>query len=186
MAIINPEVPYAGKELPLDRAPLAIFMPDPAVPYAGKELPRDAVPVLTIPVDPTNNPSVVIIGSVQLPNNTAIYVSAKKKLAMSQILDGVVVYERILREPYEIEFEGSIITQTGNQYVFGQTEIDTIWSNVWLPNTVQSLTNTYLNKLGIMEIVIDSITPVTVRGSTNIPFRIKCYENVPGQSLIIG
>ena len=164
---------------------MPLFIQNPNVNYAGKILPRDKVAFEPIPVDPTNNPSLVTLGGVTLPNDTAIYLNGKKKLVMTPILDGVVVYERILREPYEIEFEGVIRTQEGNRQIFGQNEIDNIWSNVWLPNSVQKLVNTYLNKLGIMEVVIESITPYTVRGSTNIPFRIRAYENVPGQSLII-
>jgi hypothetical protein len=183
-------VRYAGKTLPRDaKKPVQTTGdtdPSPEqVNYNGKELPRDKVTFIPQAKDLTNNPSLVIIGGITLPPDTAIYVSGKKVLATSKILDGVSVVERILREPYEIEFECVVRAQQAGDYIFPQDALDNIWSNVWLPDTVQKIQNTYLNKLGMQEIIIESVSPTTVRGSKNIPLRIRAYENVAGQTLLV-
>lgn len=154
--------------------------------YNGKQFPRDKKAYQPPVTDLTNYPSLLIIGNVTMPADTAIYLSGQKVLAQSKILDGVSVIERISREPYELEFECVIRAQdeSGN-YIFPQDALDNIWTNIWVPDTVQTIQNTYLNKLGIQEMVIDTITPTTVRGSKNIPLRIRGYENVPGQTIIV-
>jgi hypothetical protein len=144
--------------------------------------------------DPTNNPSRVLISGYQLPLDTVTYISGKKVLAIDKILDGVSVVERIAREPYELEFECVLreknadgqINSDYTFYIFPQQALDDIWQKIWLQDTVQQIENTYLNKLGISEMIIESITPTTYRGSKNIGLRIKGFENIPGQTLIIG
>lgn len=162
--------------------------------YHGSILPDNKKSPVAIPIDLANNPSIIKIGPVTLPQDTAIYINGNKVIAQSKILDGVVVYERILRDPYSIEFEMVIREtetyttpsgNTGSRYIFPKNELGILWDNVWLIDSVQSIQNTMLNDLGIMEVVIQSINPVTVRGSKNVPVRIKCLENVPGESLII-
>jgi hypothetical protein len=163
---------------------------DEIIYYNGHELPRDKVTPKKQGVDETNLPSLVILSAglqdVTLPPDTAIYLDGKKTIATSKILDGVTVYERIMRDPYSIEFE-MVIRQKNdlNQYVFGQDDLDNLWTNIWLQDTVVNVQNTLLNRLGIFEVVVETITPTTVRGTTNIPVRLKCYENVPGTSIII-
>jgi hypothetical protein len=186
----DPNINYAGKTLPKDaKKPVLASgdtVPDDgSVSYGGKEFPRDEKPFSPPTKDLTNNPSLVVIGGTTLPPDTAIYLNGKKVLATSKILDGVSVVERILREPYEIEFECVVRAQQAGDYIFPQDALDNIWSNVWLPDTVQKIQNTYLNKLGVQEIIIESVSPTTVRGSKNIPLRIRAYENVPGQTLLI-
>jgi hypothetical protein len=188
----DPNIHYAGKVLPRDAKKPVLASDDTlgddgAVTYNGKELPRDQVPYSPPTKDLTNNPSLVVIGGITLPVDTAIYLNGKKTLAVSIILDGVSVVERISREPYELEFECVLRKDAPNGmgYIFPQDDLDNLWSNIWMPDTVQTIQNTYLNKLGIQQIIIDAITPTTVRGSRNIPLRIHAYENVLGQSLII-
>lgn len=183
-------VRYAGRTLPRDaKKPVQVTGDtDPSpdqVNYNGKTLPQDKVTYVPPQKDLTNNPSLVVIGGITLPADTAIYLNGKKNLATSKILDGVSVVERISREPYELEFECVVRTQQGTGYIFPQDELDNLWSNVWLPDSVQTIQNTYLNKLGIQEIIIESVSPTTVRGSKNIPLRIRGYENVPGQTLLV-
>jgi hypothetical protein len=154
--------------------------------YNGRQLPRDRREYTPEPKDLTNNPSLLVIGGITLPADTIIYINGSKVLAQSKILDGVAVTERISRNPYELEFECVIREQDANgNYIFPQNALNNVWVNVWLPDTVQSINNTYLNKLGIQEMVIDTITPTTIRGSKNIPLRIRGFENVPGQTIII-
>ena len=143
--------------------------------------------------DGTNNPSLVVLGGQALPQDTVIYINGKKILVVDKILDGVSVTERISREPYEIEFECVLRTSSPDNslnydktsYIFPQDTLDSLWQQIWLPDTVQQIQNTYLNKLGILEMVIESIKPTTFRGSKNIALNIRGIENVPGQTLII-
>lgn len=187
----NPLIYYNGKILPLQAKKPVQLTGDTSgvqeqVNYNGGQYPRDKKQYNPPQRDLTNNPSLIKIGNITLPTDTVIYISGAKTLAMSKILDGVSVMERILREPYELEFE-CVIRQKDEKgnYVFPQDTLDELWTNIWLPDTVQKIENTYLNKLGIQEMVIDSITPATVRGSKNIPLRIRGYENVPGQTIIV-
>lgn len=141
----------------------------------------------------TNVPSRLLLNGFQLPNDVVIYLNGKKVLVMDKILDGVSVTERISRDPYEIELEFTMREKSNDpssninltQYIFPQDALDSLWQRVWIPDTVLSIDNTYLNKLGIQEMIIETITPTTIRGSMNIPVRIRGWENVPGQSLIL-
>jgi hypothetical protein len=161
---------------------------DPNVPYDGRNLPADQVKYVPPPVDLTNNPSRLLIAGIQLPQDCVIYITGKKVIAQTQILDGVAVYERILRAPYDLEFEMVLRTPNPNingSYIFPQDDMLNIWNNVWLKDTVVTIDNTYLNKLVISEMVIEEISPTTIRGSRNLPLRLKGYENIPGLSLIV-
>lgn len=163
---------------------------DPNMYYAGAVLPRDAVKFVAPPIDFTNLPHLITIGNgdnnLLLPSDVLVYINGEKIIPESQILDGVSVFEHVARKRYEVNFECVIrATDSSGRQIFPQDDLDDIFTNVWLPNSVQKVVNTYLNKLGIQELIIKSISPDTVRGSTNIPLRMKCYENVPGQSIII-
>lgn len=180
-------VKYHGKILPQDAAPAAIPDVDPTVNYAGKKLPQQAQLPNLAPPDQTNNPSLVQVGGITLPPDVIILLNGEKIIAISKILDGVAVTEHIGREPYEVEFEFTYRTSNDNgvTYIFPQDAIDNVWTNVWTPNSVQPLVNTYLNKLGISQLIIRKVHNSTVRGSKNVPARMTCIENVSGTSLIL-
>jgi len=183
----DPNVPYAGKLVPRDAVAYVPPVQDPNVNYGGATLPAQRVQYVPVPKDLTNNPSLIVVGGITLPPDCAIYLDGEKDLVMSNILDGVSVFERILRKPYQIEFEMVVRKKLPNgDYIFPQEDFYAIWSKVWLPDSVQVIQNTFLNKLGIQQVIVQNISPTTVRGSTNLPLRLKCWENVPGQSLIIG
>lgn len=59
------------------------------------------------PFNAQNNPKLVILNGYQLPWDTVISIDNEKEIAISQILDGVAVFERILRKPAEIKIECS-------------------------------------------------------------------------------
>lgn len=197
--VVDPNVKYEGKTYPQDRVKKAEVPINPNVDYAGKSYPQDKVAFNKPGVDPTNQPSIIYIGGLQLPPDTLIMLTGEKIITKDPILDGVVVFEHIARHPYEIEFDlvireqgaingfntGDVIPGFSLVGAFPQQAMNKLWKQVWEPDSVQSLTNTYLNGLGIMEIVIESVRPATVRGSKNIPVKIRAYENIPGQSLII-
>jgi hypothetical protein len=182
--IQNDEVQYAGKTLPQDKAAIGLSPVDNNVLYNGKTLPAQATPKVHPIFDPSNNPRLIIIGNTALPTSTNISLSGKKILAESQIIDGVSVYEHISRKAYEIEFK-IMIYDASNVPVFPQSFITNIWDSIWLPNTVQSIRNTYLNSLHIQEIIIESIKPQPRLGSKIVDMVIKAVENQAGQSIII-
>lgn len=177
----DPIVHYAGHDIP-PREPLMDVPVDPNVNYAGNTLPAQRVTPQPFKIDPTNNPSSIAIGGIFLPNSTQIIPKGEKILAESQILDGVSVFEHISRKAYEIDFDILIWDSTMNA-PFPQQQINDIWNNIWLPNTVQTLQNTFLNGCGILQIIIKSISPMPKLGSTNVILRIKALENQVGTSI---
>lgn len=207
--LVDPEVQYAGHTIP-PKPPLAPVPPtDTIIVYNGNQLSRIPEPFVPIPKDATNNPSLILIGQIvqvntgvaganlalngfQLPLDTIILINGKKTLAQSLILDGVSVFEHVNRSPYEITFDFTIRPQNvypgqsnpGIISPFPQITMNNLW-NLWETNSVQQVQNTYLNGLKISSIIIESIQPATVRGSLNIPVKLKAFENQPGQTIII-
>jgi hypothetical protein len=200
--ITNPNVNYAGKVLPRDRAAVIMPTPDPTVNYAGSTLPQDAAEPQVF-TDPTNTPGTVQLGGILMSVDTLTFLNGKKILVLTHILDGPSVFERISRDPCEIEFEGVLRMQNQggiNFYntnsappgltgplnnVFAQQYMNDVWTNCYLPDSVLNVKNSFLNGINISELVIETISVRPRRGSTDIAFKIKAFENVPGQSLII-
>lgn len=204
----DPNIHYQGKTFPKDRGQSrdTTDIPDPKIPYAGAYYP-DSKKTYTPFVDNFNTPGVIILGSTTaqttLPPDSLIHVlKAEKHLVMTTILDGVSVFEHINRKPYKIEIEGTFRMQNkgGTTYnnttppagaagpinnVFAQQYLNATWTNVWLPDTVLTVSNSYLNGLGIQQIVVESFHTSLKRGSKDIGFVLQAFENVPGQSLII-
>jgi hypothetical protein len=155
--------------------------------------PSEPTKLVINPPDFANTPSLVIINGVQLPYDTLITIDGKKLLVNSKILDGVNITERILREPYKIDFE--CVFRKSNQtgqinfdksfWIFDQDSLNNAWKNIWLPDSVLTVQNTYLNALGVTEIIVESVVPTVYRGNTNIGFKITAIENVAGQTLIV-
>lgn len=199
---VNPDVHYDGKTYPQDRVPVTPVPGDPNVNYNNGVYPRDKIQYVPPQADPINQPSVTIIGGYLLPPDTLIMLNGKKIITSDSILDGVVVYEHISRKAYELDFD-IIVREVGAISGYGlatnvneaqqglmvqpfpQQAINDVWTKIWQPDSVQQIQNTYLNGLGILEIIIESISPATVRGSKNVPIKIKAFENIPGQSIII-
>ena len=157
-------------------------------------------------LDESNNPSVVKIGvkgnnaMVQLPRDVIITINGKKIIAESKILDGVTVFERIARAPYEISFDFTVreyslqqnidatindITKKKGEYVFPQSVLQNLIKNIWEPNSILDIENTLLNNVfGIFEIVVEEIPDIaTVQGSKNVPMKLSCKENYDSQDV---
>lgn len=186
--LINPNVQYQGYTLPADAARLDEPFIFENIHYDGKNLPSQKTPLQIFGIDPTNNPSDIAIGGIFLPASTQIMVRGEKILAESQIIDGVSVFEHISRKPYEIDFDITIWQQDGSNKAsttFPQGQINDIFSIIWLPNSVQKIQNTYLNGLNIQEVIVKSVSPQPKLGSTNVIMRIKCFENQPGETIIL-
>jgi|YelNatPaOPRAMG01_1025707.scaffolds.fasta_scaffold114821_2 hypothetical protein len=129
-------------------------------------------------LDATNRPSLVMLNGVTLPIDTTISLNGEKVIAESKILDGASVFERVSRKPYEIEFNFTIREQdpTTKKYIFGQNTSYELTTDVWELDEVLELTNTWLNKKGIQNVIVKSFTEVNVRGNTNIIGSLKCLE----------
>ncbi len=186
--MVNPEVPYAGHILPQDAQPLTPVLINPNVEYAGSSLPSQKNSPQPFIIDQTNNPSSIVLSAGQnfvfLPASTQIILKGEKIIAESQILDGVSVFEHVSRKPYEIDFD-ILIWNSSYNAPFPQDIINNIWTDLWLPNTIVDVANTYLNGIGIQQVIIKSINPAPKLGSTNVTLKIRCYENQIGQSIII-
>ncbi len=186
MPIINgkPVIYYDGYTLPEDAAPLASVPVDPNVNYAGYKLPEQAVNPTPYVIDPSNNPSGLTIGNLVFPASTQIIPKGKKIIAESQIIDGVTVFEHVSRKATELDFE-VLLWENGSNVRFPQDRINAIWNNLFIPNSVQPVVNTWLNNLGISQLIIESISPKPRIGSTNVVLKIKAFEVQAGQTLII-
>jgi hypothetical protein len=181
--------------------------------YQGYNLPEDAATPVTYTVDQTNNPGLVVIGgttgsiatslqlaiaspgggvpianqAVILPGDCAIGITWEKVLAVSGIIDGEDVIEHIRRKCCAIEFSFTLLSPNpnGGGYIFPQNDFKTLLNNVFLPNKVQSVQNTWLNSQGISQIVIHKMVPTPVKGSTKMMVRIVSIENIVGLPLTI-
>jgi hypothetical protein len=130
-------------------------------------------------VGPANRPSVVYLNDIQLPIDVIIGVNGEKVIAESKILDGTVVFERIGRKPFEINFEFTIREKQFDlgSYIFPQTVIEDLKENVWQPDQVISVQNTFLNGLGVYWVVLKPISFTTIRGNTDVICSIKADES---------
>lgn len=216
MAIIirraDPNVPYDGKILPRDKVPYTPYPINPDVPYAGKTLPQDAVTYQRTPIDQSNQPGLIVLGTlaavaspfagvvtspapvtgaslpnggVVLPADVVIQGEIEKIIADTTIIDGVQVTEHIRRNAIPIEFEFTIRAKSQNDYIFGQDFLDTLFQKILIPNTVIYVQNTLLNRIGITQLICRRGQFTTQRGKVNIPMVIRFTENVPGESLIV-
>jgi len=180
--------------------------------YNNKILPKDAATPIKVANDEHNKPSETTIKwvntttggttSINLPPDTIILPTGEKLIVESRILDGVSVTERIGRKPYEIEIEGTLrmsktadgtgkyydFNTDGNQLTFSmfpQDYINELFETVFVPDAVLDITNTLLNALGVLQIIVRQARIAPIAGSNNVTFRITAYENQPGESLII-
>lgn len=147
---------------------------------------RNSYSIGKISPDEANNPKSVILAGIELPHDVQISINGKKVITESQIIDGVMVFERIARKPYEITFDFTIreisnvpLTngRLGIGYVFGQETLKNIYKRIFEINGIVDIKNTLINALRIKEVVIFDIKNETQRGSINIPVHIMCKEN---------
>jgi hypothetical protein len=141
-----------------------------------------------------NNPD-----SFQLPLDVDISFSGDKLIAQSQILDGVAVYERVTRKPFEINFsftlrETQITSSTlgfhRDRFIFPMELSKEFHQKVWLKDEVLKVDNIWLNKLGILQVVLNDMQVGTKPGNTDIFIKMKCTEDTystsqTGKTLLI-
>lgn len=203
---VNPNVPYAGHLVPKDKKAPVTPVPDPNVPYAGSILPRNARTPQQF-LDQFNTPGIISFNNgvqeITMPPDTIIYPEFEKRLAMDYILDGPSVFERIQTKPTHLEFRGTFRMQDidGTRYnntkpppgslgiinnVFPQEFINDWHNYTWLPNTILVVKNSLLNGIGIQQVIVEKASLEPAPGNKNVGYRLTAWENVPGQSLIIG
>ena len=160
-------------------------------------------------IDYSNLPSTLYLGYLNaktglidrllMPKDVRIYPPFEKSLVESKILDGPSIVERVGRLAYHIEIECTLTAQRnkdgdvingfsstqGYYDVFPQQYLNEIFSKIIQPDTVIKVDNTFLNGLGISEIIIQKAEPTPQAGSMKIALRISCIENIEGNSLII-
>lgn len=131
-------------------------------------------------------------GDVQyeLPYDVIISINGNKLIAQSQIIDGVVAYERITRKPFDIDFSFTLRQINNKKWVFPISELSNFDYNVWTLDGVIDVENSMLNGMGIFKIIIETVQYTTIAGSTDMPVKLKCLEDVYssqqlGQTLII-
>lgn len=200
------DVKYDGYQLPrdagkLDKNPQAAT----TVTYAEKTLPNDKATPVTFS-DPFNTPGLILLNNgvqqIQLPPDTVVIPEGEKRLAMTFIVDGPSVFERIQTKPRRLEFRGTFRMQDigGTRYnnttpppgatgwvnnVFPQEYINDVYNYVFLPNTVLTLKNSFLNGIGILELIVENIIFEPRPGTTNVGYSLAAWENQRGQSIII-
>ncbi len=135
-------------------------------------------------IDPTNNPALVILNNITLPGDVIITTSEEKVIAESKILDGVMVFERLSRKPMEIGLTftfrevntGQYVNSPLGKYTFPQYLIEQFQTSVWEVDAILPVQNTFLNGIGIYDVVFKSKTMTTIRGNTDVLCSMKCLE----------
>jgi hypothetical protein len=134
------------------------------------------------------------VGGVQLPQDVNIKLGFEKHIILDTILDGVPITEYVARKAttititctYRTYLTGTNVSiLDGTQNTFPQSELEAFFQQIFTPNSVQSIENSYLNGLGINSIVIQKVEPICYNGSTNVQLTITAYENVAGGSLLL-
>jgi hypothetical protein len=195
MPIINGQI-YQSPDIPSNgvlskpKQPILPILPEKTtIVYDGATLQR--IPAAAIPnfPDGSNNPSYCVIGGIVLSADIILPLKNDKILAESQIIDGVTVFEHVSRKAAEIDFEFTIFppgvingtasntNAYNNATTFNQQSLNAFWSNLWLINSVQDVQNTYLNGLGITQVILKSIAVQPERGKPNIIVKVKALEN---------
>jgi Domain of unknown function (DUF6046) len=125
-----------------------------------------------------NNPSRVLLNGVKLPDDVIIGLDGDKRIAESKILDGVAVFECVGRDPFKINFEFTCREQddTG-KYIFPQNTVRELAEKAWRPDQVIPIENTFLNRIGILNVVLKPISFTTIRGNTDVICSIKAEES---------
>lgn len=140
--------------------------------------------------NPQNNPKLVVLGGITLPLDVLASVDNEKEIAVAKILDGVAVFERILRKPAEISFEMTVrelnntlhSQLTNPPYLeFPQAQLVEIYKSIWLIDSVLEVQNTMLNNVyDITQVVLRKISITPARGAFKAMVRIDAYENYVG------
>lgn len=203
---VDPNIKYEGYVLPRDAGKRSLEPnTDPNIDYAGVSLPKGAKTFVPFK-DVLNKPGEIFLNNgfqeIMLPPDTVIIPDDEKLLVRTEILDGVSAFERILRLPMYMEFHGTFRMQAinGTRYnnttppagligmpvnVWPQEYINDVWQYVFLPDTVLIIKNSFLNGIGIQQVIVEKFGQEPARGTTDVRFRLQAWENVDGPSLLI-
>ena len=137
---------------------------------------------------------IVKLNKIELPFDVIISINGAKVIASSQILDGVAVFERVTRKPFDIDFDfvirdkrksasktlipGTTLRASNHdQWIFPLEEINSFFGYCWEPDEVLQVENLLLNKLGIQQVIVEDMQISTIRGNTDVPVKLKCKED---------
>jgi hypothetical protein len=149
----------------------------------------------------------VKLGTEYLPMDVLFSLNSTKIIAQSQVLDGAMVFERVSRKPFDVDFDFVLrgLAQNNDRRYFknidfnrpsqkewivalddtkndnGTTQaigLQTLFDKIWKLDTVLPVENNALNKIGIFNLIITDIQITTVRGSIDIPIKLKCVEDI--------
>lgn len=151
-----------------------------------------------------NDVCIVKLNGIQLPLDVLISINGSKIIAQSQILDGVAVFERVSRKPYDIDLDFVLrgVTKEKPKGLIPGLKINkpdiTKWSfplkdsedegvyypgiitllgYCWEENRVLKIENSFLNAINIQQVVVSDVQIGTQRGSINVPIKLKCIED---------
>lgn len=141
-------------------------------------------------VDPGNNPARIVFTSIngydiELPPDTMVKIDGQKVIENNAILGGVSVYDHVKRGPYTVDFECTLTQMQNNRYLFPQAKLITLWDRLFMPNESLWIENTYLNGLGVYELIVSEMEIGTSQGAMKLSLTIKAHENEINYSLII-
>ena len=152
-----------------------------------------------------NTAYIVKLNGYLMPSDIQYDLSFDKMVAESQILDGAIVYERVTRKAVQIDFKFTVRSYEVSQpervvgifgkefkfpevktedYYFPDTEFSEFYTKVFKIDNIIQVENSFINKLGITELVVRDMQVETILGNTDIRVKLKCSENyVPQSSL---
>ena len=135
----------------------------------------------------TNQVCFVSLNGIRLPIDVQISLNGTKVIAQSQILDGVSVFERVTRKPFDIDFDFTMRDQkvaqakglkpSINTWIFPLDETNALFGYIWEPDKVLQVQNLFLNKLGIQQVIVSDIQISTIRGNVDVPIKLKTIED---------
>lgn len=135
----------------------------------------------------TNQVCFVSLNGIQLPIDVQISINGNKVIAQSQILDGVSVFERVTRKPFDIDFDftmrdqkitaANFLRPNKNTWIFPIDQVATAFAYIWEPDQVLKVENLFLNKLGIQQVIVSDIQISTIRGNVDVPMKLKTIED---------
>lgn len=149
-----------------------------------------------------NQPFSLKINGIQLPYDVEFSIKGDKMIAISQIIDGGQLFERVTEKAHQIDFtfvlreyenakrsiaplDNSIIrfynkyvTPTYQKQIYPISELKKIWQSIWKKNEIVKVENSILNSIGIVEIVCQDISLSTKRGFLGIEMKLSGLENM--------
>ena len=152
--------------------------------------------------DQKTHPYIFVFDDFELPYDTTVTINGEKELSISKIIDSGDFVQRTTKKAMEFTFDFTLreketvkkevlplnnkVTRTytkyfvpnSTNYIFPLQKNKDFFQKVWNKDGIIKLKNSYLNSIGIMEIIIENVQTSVKLGSTDISVRLKAYENI--------